>query len=383
MIPDLWLSLGAAVGAASFLCWVGVAIRGGRAWDMKPVAEDEAAPPEPAAWPAVRIVVPARNESLSLPRTLPALLAQDYPGEWRVSVVDDRSDDGTAEVVSAMAASGRLELVRGAALPEGWAGKVWAMRQGAAASKEPYLLLTDADILHAPHSLRRLVAESEASGLALNSRMARLRCETPAERLLIPSFVWFFNLLYPMRRVNDPNSGVAAAAGGCVLLKREALDKAGGFEAIRGAIIDDVSLARAVKSSGGALRLSLSRSDVLSLREYDTVGSIWRMVRRTAFTELRRSWGLTAGVMIVMLLMFVAPPLLLAAGLALLAIDPAYLPVPLHAFAAWALMANLHRPAPRFFGLADARGLALPLVGVLYALMTIDSALRGGRGDWR
>ncbi len=365
-----------AVGALSLLCWVGVALRPGRAWDMRPVAEDEPAPPAPASWPSVAIVVPARNESAVLPCTLPALLAQDYPGPWRMLVVDDRSTDGTA------AAARGASVIPGAALPEGWVGKVWAMKQGAAAATETYLLLSDADILHAPGSLRRLVAESEAAGLALNSRMARLRCESPAERLLIPPFVWFFNLLYPMRRVNRPESPVAAAAGGCVLLRRDALERAGGFESIRGEIIDDVNLARRVKASGGSLRLSLSRGDVQSLREYPTLGSVWRMVRRTAFTELKQSWLRLAGVVLGMALMFVAPPLLVAAGLATAVRDLRALLVAAPGLLSWALLAALHAPAPRFFGLSGARALSLPLVGALYALMTLDSALRGGR-DWR
>jgi hopene-associated glycosyltransferase HpnB len=381
-VPDLLLHAAVGVGALSLLCWVAVAIRPGRAWDCRPVGEDEPAPPEPAAWPAVCVVVPARNERETLPRSLPALLAQDYPGEWRVLVVDDRSADGTAEAAAA-AGAGRASVLAGAELPPGWAGKVWAMSQGAAASREPYLLLTDADILHAPRSLRRLVAESEAGGLALNSRMARLRCGSAAERLLVPAFVWFFGLLYPMRRVNRPGSPVAAAAGGCVLLRREALDRAGGFESIRGEIIDDVNLARRVKSSGGAIRLSLSREDVLSLREYPELASVWRMVRRTAFTELKRSWARVAGALAAMALMFGAPPLLFAGGAALAALDPRFLAPAIQGAASWALMALLYRPAVRFFGLPGARAASLPLVGALYGLMTLDSALRGGRRDWR
>lgn len=367
-----------ALGTLSFLAWVAAALRD-RAWDMKPVAEDEPEAPAPAAWPPVCVVVPARNEAAMLPRTLPALLAQDYPGPKRVVVVDDRSTDGTAEVARSLGA----EVVAGKDLPEGWAGKVWAMQQGAAATGEPLILLTDADILHAPRSLRRLVAESEASGLALNSRMARLRCESPAERLLVPSFVWFFGLLYPMRRVNRPELRVAAAAGGCILLRRAALEKAGGFETIRGALIDDVQLARAIKSTEAPIRLSLSREDVRSLREYPTVDSVWRMVRRTAFTQLKRSWILLVLALLLMTLMFLVPPVVTAAGLALMALDPMYLQAAVHGFAAWAVMAAIHRPAPRFFGLLDARALALPLVGMFYAFMTLDSALRGDRADWR
>jgi hopene-associated glycosyltransferase HpnB len=369
-----------ALGFLSLAGWLCVLFRPGRPWDMRPVAEDEPAPPDPGAWPPVRIVVPARNERESLPRTLPALAAQDYPGAWTIVLVDDRSLDGTAELARALGGA-RTRVAPGAPLPDGWVGKVWALRQGADGASEPYLLLTDADILHAPGSLRRLVAESERDGLALNSRMARLRCDSAAERLLIPSFVWFFNLLYPMRRVDGP--GPAAAAGGCVLLRRDALEKAGGFESIRGEIIDDVNLARRVRAAGGRLRLSLSRADVRSLREYATLGAVWRMVRRTAFTELRRSWLRVLGALAGMALLFGVPPLLLAAGAATAGLGAGRLAVPGVGFLSWALMAGLYRPAPRFFGLSGLRAWTLPLAAALYGLMTLDSALRGGRKDWR
>jgi hopene-associated glycosyltransferase HpnB len=379
------------IGSFSLLAWVAVLLRPGRGWDMNPVAENEPAPPVPGSWPPVCILVPARNESEALPRTLPALLAQDYPGEWRIVIVDDRSEDGTAGIAASIG-GGRAGVLRGAELPDGWAGKVWALHQGAGTAREPYLLLTDADILHAPHSLRRLVAESEAAGLALNSRMSRLNCESPAERLLIPPFVWFFGLLYPMRRVNRPESPVAAAAGGCVLLRRDALEKAGGFASIRGEIIDDVGLARRIKSAGGTTRLSLSREDVRSLREYATLGPVWRMVRRTAFTELKRSWLRLAGALGAMALLFAAPPLLALAGAALAHRDPLFLAAAVLGFLSWSLMAWVHRPAPRFFGLSGARAWLLPLAGVLYGLMTLDSARsamhetsakRAGGKDWR
>lgn len=376
MLPSLL-----AFGMLSLIAWLSVALRPGRPWSMRPVAEDDPEPAAPAAWPGVRVVVPARNEAALLPRTLSALAAQDYPGDWSIVVVDDRSSDGTAE--RARSVGGRVSVREGRPLPEGWAGKVWALQQGSEDATGRYLLLTDADILHAPGSLRRLVAESESRGLGLNSRMARLRCDSAAERLLIPSFVWFFNLLYPMGRVNDPGSPVAAAAGGCMLLRTDALRAAGGFGAIRGEIIDDVSLARAVKRTGAALRLSLSRSQVVSLREYETLGPIWRMVRRTAFTELGRSELRVAGALLSMLLMFAVPPLLAAVGAALAAADPRYLAPAALGLLSWAVQAALHAPAPRFFGLSGFRAALLPLSGALYGLMTLDSALRGGRGDWR
>jgi len=370
------------LGTLSLIAWVGVWLSPTRPWAMKPVAEEEPPPTNPAAWPAVRVIVPARNEAGSIPATLPALAAQDYPGAWSIVVVDDRSTDGTAE--RARASGGvRTTVLSGSPLPDGWVGKVWALHQGAEGATEAYLLLTDADILHAPGSLRRLVAESERDGLALNSRMARLHCASAAERLLIPPFVWFFNLLYPPGRVNDPRNAVAAAAGGCVLLRRDALQRAGGLESIRGEIIDDVNLARRIKGSGGPLRLSLSGSDVVSLRVYERVGPIWTMVRRTAFTELRRSWLRVLGALLSMLLMFVVPPLLVIAGMLLGVRDPRLLGAAASGLASWALMAALYRPATRFFGLPGLRAWTLPVAGALYGLMTLDSALRGGRGDWR
>ncbi|HVR86517.1 MAG TPA: glycosyltransferase [Planctomycetota bacterium] len=369
-----------ALGFVSFAGWLSVGLRPGRRWDMTPVAEDGLAPPEPSAWPPVRIVVPARNESVSLARTLPPLAAQDYPGNWTIVLVDDRSTDGTAELARRLGGT-RTTVLEGDPLPEGWTGKVWALDQGTEGAAEPYLLFTDADILHAPGSLRRLVAESERDGLALNSRMARLSCESAAERLLIPPFVWFFNLLYPMRRVNDP--GRAAAAGGCILLRRGLLKKAGGLSSIRGELIDDINLARRIAAVGGTLRLSLSRSDVRSLREYPSLGPIWTMVRRTAFTELGHSWIRVLGALLSMLLMLAVPPLLVGAGSVLAAGDLRYLGVAGLGLLSWAAMAALHAPAPRFFGLSGLRAWTLPLAGGLYALMTLDSALRGGRKDWR
>ena len=314
-------------------------------------------------------------------------------------LVNDRSEDATAEAARLAAAQSRsgerLDVVCGEALPDGWVGKVWALEQGVRAAGDPdYLLLTDADIRHTPGSLRRLVAEAEAAGFALVSRMALLRCVSAAERLLIPAFVLFFNLLYPMRRVNDLRSRVAAAAGGCVLLRRAALERAGGLASIRGEIIDDVSLARAVARSGGALRLAVSRSDVVSVREYGSVAAVWRMVRRTAFVQLRRSWLLLALTLALLTLLFPLPPLVVllavAAGFAraagALSIAPTWVVGAASAgLAAWALQTAVYLRTVRHFALPDAWAWTLPLAGTLYGGMTLDSGLRdlfGGRGRW-
>ncbi len=356
-----------ALGALSLAAWAGILLAPWRPWDLRPVGEDAEEPPDPDAWPEVAVLVPARDEEDYLPRTLPALLAQDYPRAFRVLVVDDRSTDGTAAAARAAGA----EVVAGSELPPGWVGKVWALEQGLAAAGAPeYLLLTDADILHAPGSLRRLVAESEASRLALNSRMALLRAESGWERLLVPPFLLFFNLLFPMRLANDPRRRLAAAAGGCVLLRRDALRAAGGFEAIRGAVIDDVALARAVKRAGGATRLAVSRGETRSLRAYDSLGPLWRMVARTAFTQLRRSWLLLAGTLVALAVCFPLPVLLLAAA----AYEP---PAAALGALAWLCSSIVARPAVRHFGLGGAWSWTLPLAGTLYGAITLDSAVRG------
>jgi hopene-associated glycosyltransferase HpnB len=361
-----------------------IGLRPSRFWDLQPVAETqpEAAAPDP--WPSVCVLVPAHDEARELPGTLPALIAQDYPGEWRVVVVDDRSRDGTADVARSLAGE-RVTVVSGGPLPEGWAGKVWALEQGAAcAGAAPYLFLTDADIWHAPNVLRRLVAESESGGLALNSRMARLRTRSAAERLLVPPFVWFFNLLYPMRLVAAGKR--PAAAGGCVLLRASAIAAAGGFAAIRGAVIDDVGLARAVHRTGGRLRLAVSAGDTRSLRVYGSLGPLWRMVSRSAFDELRHSWLRLGGALAGLALLFAVPPALVVVGAAGVGLDPVgRLVVGGLGGAAWLTQALLFLRCVRFFGQPAPWALTLPLAGLLYAAMTVDSAVRFAlrRQRWR
>ena len=396
------MALGSLLGLVSVLIWLGIWLHPARPWDFQPVGDDDPIPPPPSEWPSVCILVPARNERESLPHTLPALLQQDYPGSFMVVVIDDRSQDGTAEIARALAndagAIDRLYVVNGKDLPSDWVGKVWALEQGAAvalAMRSPkYLLLTDADIRHASSSLRRLVSESEHRQLALNSRMARLRCVSQAERLLVPPFVFFFNLLYPMRQVNDRHSRVAAAAGGCVLLATDALTRAGGFACIRDRVIDDVSLAQQIKAQQVPLQLALSRTEVESLRVYDSILALWIMVRRTAFTELRYSWSRLTGAVVGLVLMFLLPPLWFIGGLVWSVIDTSSGIVVLSASAvcvltglsAWVLMARVYQPAVRFFGLSENWVWTLPLAGFLYGAMTVDSALRyatGMRVGWR
>jgi hopene-associated glycosyltransferase HpnB len=340
------------LGTLSLAAWLALLLLPGRPWDLRPRAEDGPVPPDPEAWPRVCALVPARNEAALLPETLPALLGQDYPGPFRVVVVDDRSADGTGTVARRLAA----DVVVGAELPDGWAGKVSALEQGLRqAGDAEYLLLTDADIRHAPHSLRRLVTESEADALALNSRMARLRCDSPAERLLIPAFAFFFACLYPMRWASSGRR--RAAAGGCILLRRDAVES---FEPIRGAVIDDVELARHVR---GPIRLAWSAEDVVSVRAHELAG-VWRMVRRTAFAQLRYSWAVVALTIAGLALLVVVPPALAATG-------------SLPGGGAWLAMTLAYLPTVRAYRQPWPLAATLPLAGILYAGMTLDSAIRG------
>jgi hopene-associated glycosyltransferase HpnB len=377
----------ALLGALSLLAWLALALHPARPWRLAPFGEDERAV-EPSRWPEVAVLVPARNEAESLPVTLPALLTQDYPGRLRIVLVDDRSIDGTARVARAIAATDphrEVVVVEGAPLPDGWLGKMWALDQALrvvdASGEADLVLLTDADIAHAPGSVRALVADLVAWGVDLDSRMARLRCESAAERLLVPAFTWFFGILYPFERVNDPARATAAAAGGCVLVRAEVLRRVGAFASLRDRLIDDVGLARLAKASGARIRLAHSRGDVVSLRAMPSLGDVRRMVARTAFTELRESWLRLSGCLLALAIAFLAPPVLVVVGLVarspLLAFEGA---------CAWGLMAALHANALRAFGVPAWRALLLPVVGALYGEMTLASALRGVRrsgASWR
>ncbi len=389
-----------AIAAFVLASWLALLLRGGASWRLRPRESDLAAAPAPCVWPAVRIVVPARNEAGSLPATLPALLAQDYPGEFEVLVVDDRSSDETRGVAAAIAArhagGQRLRVVHGMALPDGWVGKPWAMAQGVSepGSFEPgWLLFTDADIEHAPHSLARLVAGALHEGLALDSRMARLRCRSAAERLLMPAYLYFFNLLYPMPRANDPDDRLAAAAGGCVLVDAAALRDAGGLARIGGCLIDDIALARLIKTGGRRIRLALAERSVRSLRVYDDEdapvwgGDVWRMVRRSAFEQLRHSWPLLALTLVLLAAVFVLPVLLLpmAAVVGVSGNAPGAALAIAGAFGTLA-MACSYLPALRYFELPAWRVVTLPWAALLFGCMTLDSALSSRRqraSGWR
>ena len=357
----------------------------------------------PDAWPAVAAVVPARNEAESLPVTLPALLTQDCPGEFRVFLVDDNSDDGTGAIAAELGEKAArdggapLTVVKGQPRPDGWAGKVWAMTQGFAAAtpstpgtdaRPEYVLFTDADISWAPHALRDLVRSAAADDRGLVSQMALLRAETWWERVIVPAFVYFFAQLYPFRKVNDPKSRTAGAAGGCMLVKRSALADAGGLEKIKGALIDDVALGTLLKRHGSRTWLGLT-TDIRSARPYPDLASLWHMIARSAYVQLRYSPLLLAGTIVGLLVLYVAPVAGTLAALVAAATGSTGAAVALTGIAGltgWALMTASYVPMLRLYGLTPFRAPTLPLIAALYAAMTADSARRhySGRAvSWR
>ncbi|WP_058042992.1 glycosyltransferase [Streptomyces roseifaciens] len=335
----------------------------------------------PAQWPSVAIVVPARDEAEVLPSSLPSLLAQDYPGRAEVFLVDDGSSDGTGDLARALAAEhGGLPLtVDSPGEPgPGWTGKLWAVRHGMALARArtdaEYLLLTDADIAHAPDSLRELVSAARSGGLDLVSQMARLRVATVWERLIVPAFVYFFAQLYPFRWINRPGARTTAAAGGCVLLRREAAERAGVPDSIRQAVIDDVTLARAVRRTGGRIWLGLA-DRVDSVRPYPRLGQLWRMVSRSAYAQLRHNLLLLAGTVAGLAVVYLAPPVAVVAG----ALTGETL-LPAAGAAAWAVMAGTYVPMLRYYRQPLVLAPLLPFTALLYLLMTVDSAVQHYRG---
>ncbi len=353
---------------------------------------------EPDTWPDVVAVVPARNEAAMLPATLPALLGQEYPGTLAVILVDDGSSDGTAEVANRIAAESDrpLRVIPGTPPEEGrWAGKVWAMAQGLraagagpAGSEPDYVLFTDADIAWAPGTLRALVAAAEGDDRDLVSQMALLRTASGWERVVVPAFVYFFAQLYPFRRVNVPGSRTAAAAGGCMLVRRAALGKSGGLAPISGALIDDVALGRMIKRQRGRCWLGLSRQ-VVSVRPYPGLASLWQMVARSAYTQLNYSPAVLAATLAGLLFLYLLPPAGAVVGLAAAAAGGSGTAAVLTAaagLAGWALMSLSYLPMLRLYRLSPLRAPGLPLIALLYAGMTADSARRHytGRGaEWR
>lgn len=365
------MKVATAAAAASLGIWAYLVAAHGRFWQAGPTL-----PPAPAratSGPPVAIVVPARDEADGVGATLRSLLAQDYAGPFRVFLVDDGSTDGTGAIARAIA-DDRLRVIDGRPRPPGWSGKLWALAQGLEAARdwtaEGYVLLTDADILHDPGHLAALVAKAEADDRALVSEMVELRCRSFAERALVPAFVFFFQLLYPFARANDPRARTAAAAGGVVLLRRRTLDAIGGIAAIRGALIDDVTLARTVKAAGARIWLGHATA-ARSLRPYPRAADVWRMVARTAYVQLRFSPALLVATTLGMALTWLVPPaaLLFGRGRAQAL-----------GGAAFALSAVSYMPTLRRFGLSPARALLLPAIASFYMAATIGSAVDHHRG---
>lgn len=339
------------------------------------------------AWPPVVAVVPARNEADVIGPAVTSLLEQDYAGAFHVIVVDDHSTDGTADCARAAAAAiGRpeqLTVISAEPLPPGWSGKVWAQSQGVAAIASrglpaDYLLLTDADIGHPADAVTQLVARATEERRDLVSLMVRLRCDSIWEKALIPAFVFFFAKLYPFAWVNNPRNKTAAAAGGCMLVKRSALEEAGGMESIRAALIDDCSLAARIKhrgQGGHPIRLDVAARS-RSLRPYDGPGEIWNMIARTAFTQLRYSPWLLIGTLLGMTVIYLAPPVVA------LVLGPLGWP----AWLAWGAMCCAYAPMLRYYGRSPLWAPALPLVALFYVGATFASAVRywrGKGGQWK
>ncbi|MEU3601757.1 glycosyltransferase [Streptomyces sp. NPDC006798] len=384
------MSVLAAIAVVSLLAWGWLLLARGFFWRT-----DQRLPsrPNPGRWPDVAVVVPARDEAGVLPLSLPSLLAQDYPGRASVVLVDDGSTDGTGELARALAdecGGLPLRVVRPGEPGPGWAGKVWALRAGMAPARSgpvddgsgdgkgsgrpEYLLLTDADIAHAPDVLRSLVAAARAHRLDLVSQMARLRVAGGWERLIVPAFVYFFCQLYPFRWVNRPGARTAAAAGGCVLVSAVAVERAGLPDAIRHAVIDDVALARAVRRSGGRIWLGLAEG-VVSVRPYPRLADLWRMVSRSAYAQLLHHPLLLLGTVLGLLLVYVVPPVALLAGVA--AGDPGAVWA---GGAAWAVMVGTYLPMLRYYRVSPLLAPVLPVTALLYLGMTVDSAVQHYRG---
>jgi len=368
-----------ALAALSLAIWLYLVFARGFFWLAR---ERDTAPTRlPAALPSVAIVVPARNEADNIAQSVASLLGQDYPA-LSLIVVDDDSNDGTADVArraaTALGAEGKLTIVDSRTLPAGWTGKLWAVKQGIAAAQErapKYLMLTDADIVHTPDTLSWLVAWAEANELVLTSLTARWRCENLPERVHIPAFIYFFQMLYPFAWVNDPRHPMAGAAGGCMLVRADALRAAGGIEVIRDALIDDCTLAAAVKKQG-PIWLGLTDRSV-SVRPYASWTDMRRMIARSAYAQLQYSPLMLAGTIL---------------GMALTYLVPVFAALFAHGWAqlvgalTWALMALSFQPTLRLYRLSPLWGVALPAISFLFMLYTLDSAYQyaaGKGGSWK
>jgi hopene-associated glycosyltransferase HpnB len=362
------------IGAASLLIWLALIFGHDGFW-LTAERDTTDMPMEPANWPEVAAVVPARNEADVIALSIRSLAEQDYAGLLKIIVVDDSSSDGTSQVVRALGLS-RVEVEAGLPLTAGWTGKLWAVSQGVerAGSSPRYLWLTDADIEHAPDTLRMLVSRAEAGELSLVSLMAKLRCESLAERMLIPAFVFFFQMLYPFGKVNRPG-GLGGAAGGCMLVRRQSLVAAGGIGAIRNALIDDCALGALLKLQGRIWLGLTERSQ--SVRRYDSFKAVAKMISRSAYAQLGYSPFLLVATIGGLALVYAAPPLLAILGSGFPRLAGA---------AGWTLMAIAFQPMLGFYRRSWLWGLALPAIAAFYAGCTLLSAwqhVRGRGGTWK
>jgi len=361
----IWLA------ALSLVIWIGLAATGFWLFSER---DDSVTCAEPQVWPDVVAIVPARNEADVIARSLGSLAAQDYPGSFRVVLVDDNSDDATATIARELA-SERIAVHSGAPLASGWTGKLWAVHQGVEAAGSPrYLWMTDADIEHASDTLRRLVTIAEGKQRCLVSFMAQLHCTLWHEKALIPAFVHYFAMLYPFNWINRPGP-FAGAAGGCVLVERESLERAGGIAAIRGALIDDCALGALMKQQG-PIWLGLTHRS-RSIRPYRSAGEVGAMIARSAYAQLRYSPLLMVATVIGLLLMFAAPVCLVMAG------DGA---VQLLGMASLGLMVMICQPILRFYRLSPLWSLAQPLIGLFYTGCVVASYWQhwqGKGGMWK
>jgi len=360
--------------------WIYLFLARGNFWQLR---EDILVPKALGNWPRVVAVVPARNEAATISQALLSLLKQDYPGGFSIIIVDDHSEDGTAalaqKVVNESGASQRVRIHTAAPLAPGWTGKLWALNEGIqlAANQSPeFLWFTDADIEHAPDTLRRLVARAEAESLDLASLMVLLQAKSIPERWLIPPFLYFFLMLYPPRWIADPNASTAGAAGGCILLRRNVLAPIGGIASIRGEVIDDCALARTVKKSGGRIWMGLTGTSV-SLRSYGTLAETRDLIARTAFTQLHYSFVFLAFALAGLFATFLLPWILFFAypGEAWVLVDTAI-----------ALMTATFLSTVRFYGLSWPWALTLPVAATFYGYATCVSAMRywlGRGGQWK
>ncbi|MEM8828265.1 MAG: glycosyltransferase [Cyanobacteria bacterium P01_G01_bin.19] len=341
------------------------------------------------SYPTVWAVIPARDEAEAIEQSLTSLLSQQYSGNFLVTLVDDNSSDRTSEIAKATADKlnkiEQLKVITGKPLAKGWKGKLWAMKQGIdyASQQIPrpdYFLFSDADICHHSANLEQLVTKAETEDLELVSLMVLLHCKSFWERLLIPAFVFFFQKLYPFPWVNHPQKAIAAAAGGCILISRESLEAIGGIAAIKDALIDDCSLAKAVKSQGKNIWLGLTR-ETISLRPYNDLASIWDTIVRTAYTQLNYSPFLLVGTLAGMMVVYLVAPIAVIAG-----IITHNWPLGTIAIITWSLMSFAYLPTIKLYNLSSIWAIALPAIAFLYTLMTLDSAIKyyqGKGGGWK